>query len=137
MDPLLIDGIAAFVVFELIAGQFIGTRHLLAEQHPPRDTWLAGRAHLRADPHPSPVPGRLGRRLPDWWWCTPPETTLRTPARHLRAHLDIAPAQPGSGGRRDPVRLGRRDGVAVDPQPDRVAILATYVESEPASWSPG
>ncbi len=25
MDPLLIDGIAAFVVFALMAGQFIGT----------------------------------------------------------------------------------------------------------------
>ena len=33
MDPLLIDGIAAFVVFALMAGQFIGTRHLLAGQH--------------------------------------------------------------------------------------------------------
>src|SRR6476646_2236103 len=34
MDPLLIDGIAAFVVFALMAGQFIGTRHLLAGQRP-------------------------------------------------------------------------------------------------------
>jgi hypothetical protein len=34
MDPLLIDGIAAFIVFALMAGQFIGTRHLLPGQHP-------------------------------------------------------------------------------------------------------
>ena len=41
MDPLLIDGIAAFVVFALMAGQFIGTRHLLAGQHPTTVlTWL-------------------------------------------------------------------------------------------------
>ena len=41
MDPLLIDGIAAFVVFALMAAQFIGTRHLLAGQHPTTVlTWL-------------------------------------------------------------------------------------------------
>ena len=41
MDPLLIDGIAAFAVFALMAGQFIGTRHLLAGQHPTTVlTWL-------------------------------------------------------------------------------------------------
>ncbi len=41
MDPLLIDGIAAFIVFALMAGQFIGTRHLLPGQHPTTVlTWL-------------------------------------------------------------------------------------------------
>ena len=41
MDPLLIDGIAAFVVFALMAGQFLGTRHLVAGQHPTTVlTWL-------------------------------------------------------------------------------------------------
>jgi hypothetical protein len=41
MDPLLIDGIAAFAVFALMAGQFIWTRHLLAGQHPTTVlTWL-------------------------------------------------------------------------------------------------
>jgi signal transduction histidine kinase len=34
MDPLLIDGIAAFIVFALMAGQFIFTEHLLPGQHP-------------------------------------------------------------------------------------------------------
>jgi signal transduction histidine kinase len=41
MDPLLIDGIAAFIVFALMAGQFIGTAHLKSGQHPTTAlTWL-------------------------------------------------------------------------------------------------
>jgi signal transduction histidine kinase len=43
VNPLLIDGIVALVVFGLMAGQFIGTRHLLPGQHPttPQDWLLA------------------------------------------------------------------------------------------------
>jgi hypothetical protein len=32
MDPLLIDGIAAFVLFALMAAQFVNTRHLQTGQ---------------------------------------------------------------------------------------------------------
>jgi hypothetical protein len=52
MDPLLIDGIAAFAVFALMAGQLIWTRHLLAGQHPTTVlTWLL--AVLICAPMPS------------------------------------------------------------------------------------
>jgi signal transduction histidine kinase len=39
LHPLLIDGITAFIVFALMAGQFLFTRHLLPGQHP--TTFLA------------------------------------------------------------------------------------------------
>ena len=32
MDPLLIDGIAAFILFALMAAQFVNTRHLQTGQ---------------------------------------------------------------------------------------------------------
>lgn len=41
MDPLLIDGIAAFILFALMAVQFIVTGHLKTGQHPTTVlTWL-------------------------------------------------------------------------------------------------
>ena len=41
MDPLLIDGIAAFILFALMAAQFIVTGHLMTGQHPTTVlTWL-------------------------------------------------------------------------------------------------
>ncbi len=47
MDPLLIDGITAFIVFALTAEQFVGTRR---RRWP--GFWLS---HRRADPHPPQI----------------------------------------------------------------------------------
>jgi len=41
MDPLLIDAVAAVILFALMTAQFMGTRHLVAGQHPTTVlTWL-------------------------------------------------------------------------------------------------
>lgn len=132
MDPLLIDGIAAFVVFALMAGQFIGTRHLLAGQHPTTVlTWLL--AVLIC------APILTHRRFPGASVAVCLTAVVVYAAGHYAAYpglaifvltFDIALHS------RDRVAVATLFasavvmGVAVDLQPDRVAILATYVESE-------
>jgi signal transduction histidine kinase len=132
MDPLLIDGIAAFVVFALMAGQFIGTRHLLAGQHPTTVlTWLL--AVLIC------APILTHRRFPGASVAVCLTAVVVYAAGHYVAYpglaifvltFDIALHS------RDRVAVATLFasavvmGVAVDLQPDRVAILATYVESE-------
>jgi signal transduction histidine kinase len=132
MDPLLIDGIAAFVVFALMAGQFIGTRHLLAGQHPTTVlTWLLA-VFICA-------PILTHRRFPGASVAVCLTAVVVYAAGHYVAYpglaifvltFDIALHS------RDRVAVATLFasavvmGVAVDLQPDKVAILATYVESE-------
>ena len=132
MDPLLIDGIAAFVVFALMAGQFIWTRHLLAGQHPTTVlTWL------------------LAVLI-----CAPILTHRRFPVASVAVCLTAVVVYAAGDYVAYPglaifvltfdIALHSRErvavatlfasavviGVAVDLQPDGVAILATYIESE-------
>ena len=132
MGPLLIDGIAAFVVFALMAGQFIGTRHLLAGQRPTTAlTWLL--AVLIC------APILTHRRFPVVSVAVCLTAVVVYAAGHYVAYpglaifvltFDIALHS------RERVAVATLFasavvmGVAVDLQPDKVAILATYVESE-------
>ena len=132
MDPLLIDGIAAFVVFALMAGQMIGTRHLLAGQHPTTVlTWLL--AVLIC------APILTHRRFPGASVAVCLTAVVVYATGHYVAYpglaifvltFDIALHS------RERVAVATLFasavviGVAVDLQPDGVAILATYVESE-------
>ena len=109
MDPLLIDGIATFVVFALMAGQFIGTRQLKPGQHP-----TTALTSLLAVLICAPI--LTHRRFPraSVVVCLAAVVVYATGGlrclprtRRLRAHLRHRPAQPGAGGRGDPVRLGR------------------------------
>ncbi len=132
MDPLLIDGIAAFVVFALMAGQMIGTRHLLAGQHPTTVlTWLL--AVLIC------APILTHRRFPR----ASVAVCLAAVAWYATGHYVAYPGLAIFVLNFD-IALHARErvavatlfasvvviGVAVDLQPDKVAILATYVESE-------
>jgi signal transduction histidine kinase len=132
MDPLLIDGIAAFVVFALMAGQFLGTRHLLAGQHPTTVlTWLL--AVLIC------APILTHRRFPgaSVAVCLAAVVVYATGryvaypglavfvltfdiALHSRERVAVATLFASA------VVIG----VAVEFQPNGVAILATYIESE-------
>jgi hypothetical protein len=61
LDPVLIDGIAAFVVFGLMAMPFIVTEHWLARQGPTTPlACLLAVAPCRARAHP-PAVSRRGR----------------------------------------------------------------------------
>ena len=132
MDPLLIDGIAAFVLFALMAGQFIGTRHLLPGQHPTTAlTWLL--AVLIC------APILTHRRFPraSVAVCLAAVVVYATGryvaypglaifvlnfdiALHSRERVAVATLFASA------VVIG----VSVNLQPDGVAILATYIESE-------
>ncbi len=132
MDPLLIDGIAAFVVFALMAGQFIGTRHLLAGQHPTTVlTWLL--AVLIC------APILTHRRFPRASVAVCLAAVALYSVGHYVAYpglaifvlnFDIALHTRGRVAVATLFASAVVIGVAVDLQPDRVAILATYVESE-------
>ena len=132
MDPLLIDGIAAFVVFALMAGQMIGTGHLLPGQHPTTVlTWLL--AVLIC------APILTHRRFPR----ASVAVCLAAVALYATGHYVAYPGLAIFVLNFD-IALHTRErvavttlfasvvviGVAVDLQPDKVAILATYVESE-------
>ena len=132
IDPRLIDGIAAFVVFALMAGQFIGTRHLLPGQHPTTAlTWLL--AVLIC------APILTHRRFPraSVAVCLAAVVVYATGryvaypglaifvlnfdiALHSRERVAVATLFASA------VVIG----VSVNLQPDGVAILATYIESE-------
>ncbi len=132
MDPLLIDGIATFVVFALMAGQFIGTRQLKPGQHPTTAlTWL------------------LAVLI-----CAPILTHRRFPRASVAVCLTAVVvyatgdyvAYPGLAvfvltfdialHSRERVAVATLFasavvvGVSVYLQPDGVAVLATYIESE-------
>jgi len=132
MDPLLIDGIAAFVVFALMAAQFIGTGHLLAGQHPTTVlAWLL--AVLIC------APILTHRRFP----VASVAVCLTAVVVYATGHYVAYPGLAIFVLNFD-IALHTRErvavatlfasvvviGVAVDLQPDKVAILATYVESE-------
>ena len=133
MDPLLIDGIAAFILFALMAGQFIGTRHLLAGQHPTTVlTWLLAVLIV--------APILTHRRFPraSVAVCLSAVAVYAT-GRYVAypglaifvLTFDIALHSRGADRRPDACSRRRRDRRrSIDLQPNRVAVLSTYIESE-------
>ena len=138
MDPLLIDGIAAFVVFALMAGQFIGTRHLLPGQHPTTVlTWLLAVLIV--------APILTHRRFPraSVAVClaalrsTPPGAT--TPTRGLACSWSLRhhAARHEAAGRRDLVSCAAAMAVAVGLQPGVAAPTSPGWRANSASRWPG
>ena len=130
MDPLLIDGIAALVLFALMAA-VSHTRHLQPGQHPTTVlTWLLAVLIV--------APILTHRRFPlaSVAVCLAAVAIYAAgryvayPGLASSCSPSISPCTAGAGSPRDPVRLGRVIGVSVALQPDTVAVPATYVASE-------
>jgi signal transduction histidine kinase len=132
MDPLLIDGIAAFAVFALMAGQFMWTRHLLAGQHPTTVlTWLL--AVLIC------APILTHRRFPGASVAVCLTAVVVYAAGHYVAYpglaifvltFDIALHSKERIALATLVASAVVIWVSVSLQPGAVAVLATYIESE-------
>ena len=131
VDPLLIDGITALVVFALMADQLI-TRHLLSGQHPTTVlTWLLAVLSV--------APILTHRRFPRasvavclsavaiyaaGHYVAYPGIAIFVLTFDIALHSDERVAVPTLFA--SAVVLG----VAVDLQPAKVAVLATYLASE-------
>jgi signal transduction histidine kinase len=132
MDPLLIDGIAAFVVFALMAEELIGRRHLLPGQGPTTVvTWLL--AVLIC------APILTHRRFPRASVAVCLSAVAIFAVGHYVAYpgfavfvltFDIALHSEERISVPTLFASAVVIGIAVDLQPAKVAVLATYISSE-------